>query len=758
MFALTVSTAEQKNIKEAMADSAWIEAIQEELHQFDRLQVWELVDKPFGKTVIRLKWLWKKKKDEDQTAKYALKILLKHGMDKGQSIGTPIATKPKLDADLSVNPIDQTDYRSKIRSLMYLTSSRPDIVQANYTAMSSTEAEYVALFTSCAQVIWMRTQLQDYGFNYNKNIVVLQLSVYHINLMQPRTALSYQAHPYSISLHKGTALPEDRFKYLVRQIGMRCLTPAELESTISISCNPVQHSRNKHIHTQYHFIKEQVENGIIELYFVITEYQSADMFTKALPEDRFKYLVRQIGMRCLTPAELEGNPQQALKDKGFIDSGCSWHMTRNISYLSDFEEINGGYVAFGRNPKGGKITSKGTKREFSVARTPQQHGITERKNMTLIEAPRTMLVDSLLPIPFWVEAVNNACYVQHRLLVSIPYNKTAYELLLGRTPSIGFMRPFGCLVTILNTLDPLGKFDRKVDEGFLVGYSVNSKDFRVFNSRTRIVQETLHKIILENQPNVVGSGPTWLFDIDTLTKSMNYQPIIAGNIPNSSAGLRVFCFHLKNEKPKSKGVFGIRVDKIICDLNKHPTCLNDPLRIALRVETWLMVIFVKDVLFYERNLRKPFVVNQDPDKNSSQSPPQINHHCCYGCGDSLEDIFCHQCTYELCGQVSHYGYSCPPKVLIIPDPEPFNNQTIDELPQTVPIFDLTCYSGEENSFTYDSKSNLVHDSPNVFDPPPQPPLYSCEFCGNDARYGHYCTPQVPFIYLELCYNQDFNFP
>nr|GEW72686.1 integrase, catalytic region, zinc finger, CCHC-type, peptidase aspartic, catalytic [Tanacetum cinerariifolium] len=205
MYALTVSTAEPKNIKVAMADSEWIEAMQEELHQFDRLQVWELIDKPFGKTVIRLKWLWKNKKDEDQTvicnnarlvakgyaqeegidfeesfalvtrlevvqifiayaahktsdtpipcgifinqAKYALEILYKHCMDKSQSIGTPIATKPKLDADLSGNPVDQTDYRSKIGSLMYLTSSRPDIV----------------------------------------------------------------------------------FKYLVRRIGMRCLTPAELE-------------------------------------------------------------------------------------------------------------------------------------------------------------------------------------------------------------------------------------------------------------------------------------------------------------------------------------------------------------------------------------------------------------------------------------------------------------------------------------------------------------------------------------------------
>nr|GEU40854.1 hypothetical protein [Tanacetum cinerariifolium] len=112
--------------------------------------------------------------------------------------------------------------------------------------------------------------------------------------------------------------------------------------------------------------------------------------------------------------------------------------------------------------------------------------------MTLIEATRTMLADSLLPISFWAEAVNTACYAQNRVLVTKPHNKTPYELLLGRTPSIGFMRPFRCLVTILNTLDPLGKFDGKADKGFLVGYSVSSKAFRVFNIRIRIVQETLH--------------------------------------------------------------------------------------------------------------------------------------------------------------------------------------------------------------------------------------------------------------------------
>nr|GEU45766.1 hypothetical protein [Tanacetum cinerariifolium] len=150
-------------------------------------------------------------------------------------------------------------------------------------------------------------------------------------------------------------------------------------------------------------------------------------------------------------------------------------------------------------------------REFSVPRTSQQNGIAERKNRTIIEAARTMLV-----------------------LVTKPHNKTPYELLHGRTPSIGFMRPFGCLVTILNTLDSLGKFDGKVDEGFLVRYSVSRKAFRVFNSRTRIVQETLHVNSLENKPNVAGSGPTWLFDIDSLTKTINYQPVTVGNQSNHS--------------------------------------------------------------------------------------------------------------------------------------------------------------------------------------------------------------------------------
>ncbi|GJX42986.1 putative ribonuclease H-like domain-containing protein [Tanacetum coccineum] len=144
--------------------------------------------------------------------------------------------------------------------------------------------------------------------------------------------------------------------------------------------------------------------------------------------------------------------------------------------------------------------------------------------MTLIEAARTILADLLLPTIFWAEAVNIACYVLNTVLVTKPHNKTPYELIIGRAPSISFMRPFGCLVTILNTLDPLGKFDGKAEEGFLVRYSVNSKAFRVFNTETRKVEENLNVKFLENKPNIAGQGPNWIFDIDSLSNSMNYQP------------------------------------------------------------------------------------------------------------------------------------------------------------------------------------------------------------------------------------------
>nr|GEW97902.1 retrovirus-related Pol polyprotein from transposon TNT 1-94 [Tanacetum cinerariifolium]GEW98200.1 retrovirus-related Pol polyprotein from transposon TNT 1-94 [Tanacetum cinerariifolium] len=179
---------------------------------------------------------------------------------------------------------------------------------------------------------------------------------------------------------------------------------------------------------------------------------------------------------------------------------------------------------------------KGIKKEYRNARTPQQKEVIERKNMTLIEEARTMLADSLLPITFWAEAVNTACYVLNRALVTKTQNKTPYELLNGRAPRLDFMRPFGCHDTILNTLDPLGKFEGKAGEGFLVGYSVTSKAFRVFNTKTIKVKENLHVRFLENKPNVAETRLNWCFDIDSLTNSMNYIPVSAGNQTDKNAG------------------------------------------------------------------------------------------------------------------------------------------------------------------------------------------------------------------------------
>ncbi|MCO6516390.1 MAG: DDE-type integrase/transposase/recombinase, partial [Snodgrassella sp.] len=168
---------------------------------------------------------------------------------------------------------------------------------------------------------------------------------------------------------------------------------------------------------------------------------------------------------------------------------------------------------------------KGIKREFSIARTPQQNGVAERKNRTLIEAARTMLADSQLPVPFWAEAVSTACYVLNRVSVTKPQMKTPYELLMGKKPSIKFMKPFGCPLTILNTADNLGKFDGKSDEGYLLGYCTNSKGFRVYNRATKKVQECLHVDFLEEQENSKGKGPDWMFDLDLMSSSMNYVPV-----------------------------------------------------------------------------------------------------------------------------------------------------------------------------------------------------------------------------------------
>nr|GEX69496.1 retrovirus-related Pol polyprotein from transposon TNT 1-94 [Tanacetum cinerariifolium] len=180
-----------------------------------------------------------------------------------------------------------------------------------------------------------------------------------------------------------------------------------------------------------------------------------------------------------------GHPQKALKNKGIVDSGYPRHITGNKAYLVTMEvflllvqvEFNLFSVSQICDKKNNVLFTKTECLVLSpnlklldesqvllrVPRTPQQNGVAKRKNRTLIEAAKTMLADSLLPVIFWAEAVNTACYVFNRALVKKTHNKTPYELLNGRSPRLDFMRPFGSLVTILNIIDPLGKFEGPQD-------------------------------------------------------------------------------------------------------------------------------------------------------------------------------------------------------------------------------------------------------------------------------------------------------
>ncbi|GKA27684.1 retrovirus-related pol polyprotein from transposon TNT 1-94 [Tanacetum coccineum] len=286
MFALTVSIVEPKNIRMAMDDSAaWIEAMQDELHQFDRLQVWELVDKPFGKNVIKLKWLWKNKKDEDQTVI----------RNKARLVAKGYAQEEGIDFEESFAPVAR------------LEAVRIFVAYAAHKSFPIYQMDVKTAFLNgpLKEEVYVA---QPDGFvdpDHPDKVYRLRKALYGLK-QAPRAWTSDPPIPTRTS--GGTQFLGDKLvSWMSKKQDCTAMSSAEAEY-VALSASCAQHSRTKHIHTRYHFIKEQVENGIIELYFVRTEYQLADMFTKALPEERFQYLVRRIGMRCLTPAELEHSP------------------------------------------------------------------------------------------------------------------------------------------------------------------------------------------------------------------------------------------------------------------------------------------------------------------------------------------------------------------------------------------------------------------------------------------------------------------
>ncbi|GJY32112.1 ribonuclease H-like domain-containing protein [Tanacetum coccineum] len=252
-------------------------------------------------------------------------------------------------------------------------------------------------------------------------------------------------------------------------------------------------------------IMKDIDREFVPLENVVPQGGLTCLFPKSTPDESNLWHIRLRHVNFKTTNKLvRGNLVRGLPSKLFeINQTCiacqkgKQHRASCIENLIDLKvkviRCDNG-TEFKNRVMNQFYEIKGIKREFSVARTPQQNGVAERKNRTLIEVARTMLADSKLPTTFWAEAVNTACYVQNRVLVIKPHNKTPYELCLGREITLSFMRPFGCPVTILNNIDHLGKFDGKADEGFFVGYSTNSKASRVFNSRSRIVEENLHPV------------------------------------------------------------------------------------------------------------------------------------------------------------------------------------------------------------------------------------------------------------------------
>ncbi|GKD35306.1 gag-pol polyprotein [Tanacetum coccineum] len=261
MFALTVSQTRPKNIKEAMVDSAWIESMQEELHQFDQLDVWELVDRPLCKNVINIKWLWKNKRNEENivirnkarpiSKGYSQKEIIDFeesfaSVARLEAVGLFVAyaahkSFPVYQMDIKITflnrPLKEEVYVNQPDG--FVDPHHPDKVyrlkKALYGLKQAPKAWYDELSNFLvskrfSKVPWIRTQLIDYGFHFDK------IPMYY-----------------------------------------------DSQAAIAISYNPIQHSRTKHIDVRYHFIKEHVENDIVELFFVGTEYQLADLFTKAFP-------------------------------------------------------------------------------------------------------------------------------------------------------------------------------------------------------------------------------------------------------------------------------------------------------------------------------------------------------------------------------------------------------------------------------------------------------------------------------------------
>nr|GEW43190.1 retrovirus-related Pol polyprotein from transposon TNT 1-94 [Tanacetum cinerariifolium] len=457
--------------------------------------------------------------------------------------------------------------------------------------------------------------------------------------------------------------------------------------------------------------------------------------------------------------------------------------------------------------------ANGIRHNFSAPNTPQSNGVVERKNKTLQEMSRTMLNEQSFSQKFWCNTVDTSTYILNRIPIRSILEKTPYELLRGRKPTLDYFKVFGSKCFILNTKDYLTKFYPKLYEGVFLVNPQNSKAYIILNKHTMKIEESLN-VTFDEAPPPSKTSPfvdddfdeeeaikvtekknlennikdeTLKFDEIVNIKESNDHPL--GNVigdfirrnrklyPFSSSRLIAsfdLIFHIPprwdtTQQRRSQFLaplpgrlrFDYQIeavcvlktlpyyccsdrslgDKIICDLDKTPDLSQQPPQnypkcghpvdgqycqcsalLRKKFKEGLFTYCNKNGILQDPSepsndntnvanaLQEPFVVNQDPDKNSSQSPPQINHHCCYGCGDPLEDIFCHQCTCELCGNGAHYRYNCPSKVPIEEEKQIEEEQAAKTRYWKI----LACYDDDDDDYTIaithkEPDNSLTHD-------------------------------------------------
>ncbi|GJV95659.1 retrovirus-related pol polyprotein from transposon TNT 1-94 [Tanacetum coccineum] len=483
---------EPKNYKDALTQACWIEAMQEELHEFNRLEVWELVPRRDKVMIITLKWIYKVKLDEMRgilknkarlvargyrqeegidfeesfapvarldilqsprgiflnQSKYALESLKKYGMESSDPVDTHMVEKSKLDEDPQEKAVDPTHYPGMIGTLMYLTTSRPDLtfvvcMCARYQA-KPTEKHLHAVKRIFKYLQGTETDLL---VGHQKGKKALRYPVWELNIL-PCLAVSC-----SILGNEDHSLPR-LWPWIQKNFQIFC----DNKSVIALCCNNVQHSRSKHIDIRFHFIKEQAKNGVVELYFVNTEYQLADIFTKALHaeyDESNTYVLERFNTTAGNPVKeillklnlldhgsiLTDSKEYIKRDMELPKSSQGYdtiwviveRLTKSAIFLpmretDPIEKLARMYLKFASNFWRSLQKALGTSLAMSTSYHPETDGQSERTIQTLEDMLRACVID-----------FENG-WVKHLPLVEFSYNNSyhasikaaPFEALYGR--------------------------------------------------------------------------------------------------------------------------------------------------------------------------------------------------------------------------------------------------------------------------------------------------------------------------------------